>query len=141
LPPVFTQTLNNIILYENVTVGTVVFRLEAYDPEGSPVTYGAIGADHFSVDPVSGNITLIKPLDREEKDTLKFLVSIRDRVDPEGESERDNVVEVPITFIILDLNDNPPEFQNVSIQLYHLSEIILNPIFTPSHILFVIIFF
>nr|XP_036675635.1 cadherin-87A [Drosophila suzukii] len=112
LPPVFTQTLNNIILYENVTVGTVVFRLEAYDPEGSPVTYGAIGADHFSVDPVSGNITLIKPLDREEKDTLKFLVSIRDRVDPEGESERDNVVEVPITFIILDLNDNPPEFQN-----------------------------
>lgn len=64
-------------------MGTVVFRLEAYDPEGSPVTYGAIGADHFSVDPVSGNITLIKPLDREEKDTLKFLVSIRDRVDPE----------------------------------------------------------
>ncbi|XP_017083648.2 LOW QUALITY PROTEIN: cadherin-87A [Drosophila eugracilis] len=112
LPPVFTQTLNNIILYENVTVGTVVFRLEAYDPEGSNVTYGAIGADHFSVDPVSGNITLIKPLDREEKDTLKFLVSIRDRVDPEGESERDNVVEVPITFIILDLNDNAPEFQN-----------------------------
>jgi len=121
-------------------VGTVVFRLEAYDPEGSPVTYGAIGADHFSVDPVSGNITLIKPLDREEKDTLKFLVSIRDRIDPEGESERDNVVEVPITFIILDLNDNPPEFQNVSIQHYHLSKIILNPRFTPSHTLIVIIF-
>lgn len=95
-------------------MGTVVFTLEGYDPEGSPVTFGAIGADHFSVDPISGNITLVKPLDREERDSLKFLVSIRDRVDPEGESEKDNIVQVPITFIILDKNDNPPEFQNVS---------------------------
>ncbi|XP_030375900.1 cadherin-87A [Scaptodrosophila lebanonensis] len=112
LPPVFTETLNNIVLYENVPVGTVVFRLEGYDPEGSNVTFGAIGSDHFSVDPVSGNITLIKPLDREETDSLTFLVSIRDRVDEHGESEQDNVVQVPITFIILDENDNPPEFYN-----------------------------
>ncbi|XP_034663045.1 cadherin-87A isoform X2 [Drosophila subobscura] len=111
LPPVFTQTLNNIVLYENVPLGTDVFRLEGYDPEGSVVTFGAIGSDHFSVDPVSGNITLVKPLDREEKDSLTFLVSIRDRVDPEGDSEKDNVVQQPITFIILDENDNPPEFQ------------------------------
>ncbi|ALC46335.1 Cad87A [Drosophila busckii] len=112
LPPVFTQTLNNIVLYENVPVGTVVFRLEGYDPESSNVTFGSIGSDHFSVDPVSGNITLVKPLDREEKDSLTFLVSIRDRVDAAGESEQDNVVEQPITFIILDENDNAPEFQN-----------------------------
>ncbi|XP_062126234.1 cadherin-87A [Drosophila sulfurigaster albostrigata] len=112
LPPVFTQTLNNIVLYENVPVGTVVFRLEGYDPEGSNVTFSSIGSDHFSVDAVSGNITLIKPLDREETDSLTFLVTIRDRVDPAGESEQDNVVEQPITFIILDENDNPPEFQD-----------------------------
>ncbi|XP_015032277.2 cadherin-87A [Drosophila willistoni] len=111
LPPVFTQRLNNIVLYENVPVGTVVFRLEGYDPEGSNVTFGALGSDRFSVDPVSGNITLIKPLDREETDSLTFLVSIRDRVNPSGESEQDNKVEQPITFIILDENDNPPEFQ------------------------------
>ncbi|XP_068152287.1 cadherin-87A [Drosophila tropicalis] len=111
LPPVFTQRLNNIVLYENVPVGTVVFRLEGYDPEGSNVTFGALGSDRFSVDPVSGNITLIKPLDREETDSLSFLVSIRDRVNPSGESEQDNKVEQPITFIILDENDNPPEFQ------------------------------
>ncbi|XP_030078648.1 cadherin-87A [Drosophila hydei] len=112
LPPVFTQTLNNIVLYENKPVGSVVFRLEGYDPEQSNVTFGSIGSDHFSVDPISGNITLVKPLDREETDSLTFLVSIRDRVDPKGESEQDNVVEQPITFIILDENDNPPEFQN-----------------------------
>lgn len=109
----FTQTLNNIVLYENVPVGTVVFRLEGSDPEDSNVTFGSIGSDHFSVDPVSGNITLVKPLDREETDSLTFLVSIRDQVDPAGESEQDNVVQQPITFIILDENDNPPEFQNV----------------------------
>lgn len=114
LPPVFTQTLNNIVLYENVPVGTVVFRLEGSDPEDSNVTFGSIGSDHFSVDPVSGNITLVKPLDREETDSLTFLVSIRDQVDPAGESEQDNVVQQPITFIILDENDNPPEFQNVN---------------------------
>ncbi|XP_001989490.2 cadherin-87A [Drosophila grimshawi] len=111
-PPVFTQTLNNIVLYENVPVGTVVFQLQGSDPEMSNVTFGSIGSDHFSVDPVSGNITLVKPLDREETDSLTFLVSIRDRVHPNGESDQDNVVEQPITFIILDENDNPPEFQD-----------------------------
>jgi len=102
----------------------MVFRLEGYDPEGSNVTFSSIGSDHFSVDPLSGNITLVKPLDREETDSLTFLVSIRDRVDPAGESEQDNVVEQPITFIILDENDNAPEFQDVSkkifVQTHHL---------------------
>uniref|UniRef100_A0A182PS26 Cadherin domain-containing protein n=1 Tax=Anopheles epiroticus TaxID=199890 RepID=A0A182PS26_9DIPT len=48
------------------------------------------------------------------QDTLSFSVSIRDRVSATGiESENDNIVNVPITIIVLDENDNPPEFQNV----------------------------
>lgn len=113
-PPVFTQVLNNIVLEENSPVGTVVAQLQGYDPEGSNVTFGAIGSEHFEVDPITGVITLIKPLDREEKDSLLFHVTIRDRVTPDGESEQDNIVQVPITIIVLDENDNPPEFQNVS---------------------------
>lgn len=31
-----------------------------------------------------------------------------------GESEQDNIVQVPMTVIVLDENDNPPEFQKVS---------------------------
>uniref|UniRef100_A0A182VQ56 Cadherin domain-containing protein n=1 Tax=Anopheles minimus TaxID=112268 RepID=A0A182VQ56_9DIPT len=47
------------------------------------------------------------------QDTLSFAVSIRDRVSTTGiESENDNIVNVPITIIVLDENDNPPEFQN-----------------------------
>lgn len=30
------------------------------------------------------------------------------------ESDNDNIVEVPISVIVLDENDNAPEFQNVS---------------------------
>ncbi|XP_052863844.1 cadherin-87A [Anopheles cruzii] len=50
----------------------------------------------------------------QTQDTLSFSVSIRDRVSPSGiETENDNIVNVPITIIVLDENDNPPEFQNV----------------------------
>lgn len=113
LPPIFTQVMNNIVLSESVAVGSVIFRLEGYDPEGSIVTFGYIGSEHFTVDPHSGNITLVKPLDREKKDSLYFQVTIKDQVNPDGrESEQDNVVSVPITVIVLDENDNPPEFQN-----------------------------
>lgn len=49
------------------------------------------------------------------KDTLSFLVTIKDKVNADGgDSENDNLVEVPIRVIVLDENDNAPEFQNVS---------------------------
>lgn len=47
------------------------------------------------------------------QDTLSFLVTIKDRVNASGDSENDNLVEVPIRVIVLDENDNAPEFQNV----------------------------
>lgn len=51
----------------------------------------------------------------QREDTLSFLVTIKDRVNASGgDSEHDNLVEVPIKVIVLDENDNAPEFQNVS---------------------------
>lgn len=47
------------------------------------------------------------------QDTLSFLVTIKDRVNASGDSENDNIVKVPIRVIVLDENDNAPEFQNV----------------------------
>lgn len=112
LPPIFTQVMNNLVLPENTEVGSVAYQLEGYDPEGSIVTFGSIGSDHFQVDAATGNVTLVKPLDREEKDTITFLVTIRDRVNGTAESDHDNIVRVPINVIVLDENDNAPEFQN-----------------------------
>lgn len=56
---------------------------------------------------------------RQVQETLSFLVTIKDRVAVGGQtdSDDDNLVQVPITVIVLDENDNPPEFQNVSPKL------------------------
>ncbi|XP_058058428.1 cadherin-87A [Anopheles bellator] len=114
LPPIFTQDMNNLALSEQTPVGSIVYKLEGYDPEGGNVSFGLIGSDNFIVDPISGDVQVVKELDRETQDTLSFSVSIRDRVSPSGiETENDNIVNVPITIIVLDENDNPPEFQNV----------------------------
>ncbi|XP_058466683.1 cadherin-87A isoform X2 [Malaya genurostris] len=114
LPPIFTQDMNNLALSESTPVGSVVYRLEGYDPEGGNVSFGLLGSDNFMVDPISGDVKVIKPLDREAQDTLSFSVSIKDRVSTAGiDSENDNIVNVPIKIIVLDENDHPPEFQNV----------------------------
>lgn len=54
-------------------------------------------------------------LSPQVQETLSFLVTIKDRVALGGQidSEDDNLVQVPISVIVLDENDNAPEFQNV----------------------------
>ncbi|KAJ6636635.1 Cadherin-87A [Pseudolycoriella hygida] len=113
LPPVFTQDMNNLALSEATPVGTVVYRLEGFDPEESDVTYGLIGTDNFKVDSKTGDVEVVKPLDRELHDTLSFLVTIKDRLESNRDSIDDNLVKVPINVIVLDENDNSPTFQNV----------------------------
>lgn len=46
----------------------------------------------------------------QTNDTLNLIVSIEDEV--EGNA-KNNIVEEPVTVIILDENDNAPEFQKV----------------------------
>ena len=46
-------------------MGSVVYTLEGYDPEGSNVTFGLIDSGHFQVDPVTGQVRIVKALDRE----------------------------------------------------------------------------
>lgn len=53
---------------------------------------------------------------QQTHEKLSFLVSIKDKVSDSGEN--DNFVQVPITVIVLDENDNPPEFQHVSVCSY-----------------------
>uniref|UniRef100_A0A182Q4N0 Cadherin domain-containing protein n=1 Tax=Anopheles farauti TaxID=69004 RepID=A0A182Q4N0_9DIPT len=65
LPPVFTQDMNNLALSEQTPVGTVVYKLEGYDPEGGNVSFGLIGSDNFIADPISGEVQVIQGLDRE----------------------------------------------------------------------------
>lgn len=57
--------MNNLALSETTPVGSVVYRLEGYDPEGGNVSFGLLGSDNFLVDPTSGDVKVIKSLDRE----------------------------------------------------------------------------
>ncbi|CAK1578959.1 unnamed protein product [Parnassius mnemosyne] len=107
--PVFTQDTDNLALSESTPVGEIVYTLQGSDPEGLPIKYGLVGTDKFSVNPDTGEVTLIQPLDREREDTIKFLVSIEDQ-DPDGKI---NLTQSqPMTVIVLDENDNPPFFKN-----------------------------
>lgn len=71
LPPIFTEDMNNLALSEATPVGYNVYKLEGYDPEGSEVTFGLIGSEHFEVDPKTGDVKVIKPLDREVSQTKR----------------------------------------------------------------------
>lgn len=57
--------MNNLALSEATPVGWIVYKLEGYDPEGGDVTFGLIGSDNFDVDPKTGEVKVIKALDRE----------------------------------------------------------------------------
>ena len=114
LAPFFTADMNQHTLTENTPVGTVIYTLAGEDPEGSPVKYGIKGTDKFSVDPIDGKVRVIEAIDREARNDfndneIRLTVMIQDEV---GEGEgRPNVVQVPISVIILDENDNAPVFR------------------------------
>lgn len=65
--------MNNLALSETTPLNSVVYKLEGYDPEGGSVTFGLIGSENFEVDPTSGNVTLIKQLDREVRSATASL--------------------------------------------------------------------
>ncbi|XP_075884272.1 cadherin-related family member 1a-like isoform X2 [Nelusetta ayraudi] len=93
---------------EDTPVGTQVYVLNGTDPEGDPVRYGLTfekgTAEYFRVDSKTGNVTLIQELDREKQSEISVLVSITDG--------RNKVVETVRVFVT-DINDEPPEFQNL----------------------------
>lgn len=110
MPPKFTKTIDLAVIPENTPIGTSVFRLEGADPENSPVYYGIEGTDLLSVDRNTGDVTVTNNIDREVTDTLKFFATIEDIV---GGLHQNNIVKVPVSVIVLDVNDNIPRFQNV----------------------------
>ncbi|XP_047018990.1 cadherin-86C isoform X1 [Helicoverpa zea] len=123
-PPIFLAQSYDVELPENVTAGTKVVQVAADD-----VDTGAFGKVQFTailgylntslnLDPISGVITVATNnhgFDREAMPDLHFLVEARDN---DGVGLR---VTVPLIIKLLDVNDNPPEFER---SLY---EFVLSP--------------
>lgn len=66
--------MNNEALLESTPVGSVVYTLKGYDPEGGNVTFGLIDSGNFMVDPVTGQVRIVKALDREVGESVKSFV-------------------------------------------------------------------
>ena len=113
LPPHFTIDLDHIEVEENMKIGSEVITLQAEDPEGSPVRFGLEGTDWFTVDGESGLVSVAGEMDREQlaggqcDGEVVFLLTLTDQV----EAGPANVVKVPVSVRLTDLNDNWPQWR------------------------------
>ncbi|XP_056442399.1 protocadherin-23 [Gadus chalcogrammus] len=127
--PWFPDDLVTLGLREDVAVGTLVFAFHAKDADGSlgnsDLRYslshdrgshsespgGPSPPFPFAVDPRTGRLTVVAPLDRETTPSLAFTVTAFDR-EQEGEGAGPGGVRrqasVTAQVFLLDVNDNRP---------------------------------
>ncbi|KAM9816837.1 protocadherin-20 [Neosynchiropus ocellatus] len=109
--PVFRQSLVEVSIEENNPPNVYLAQLQATDQDSGnrgEVMY-LLGGDApgvFAVDHASGVLTVTTSLDREEKETYRFIVRAVDKGTPRMES----IATVVVT--VQDRNDNSPRFIN-----------------------------
>ncbi|XP_068630269.1 cadherin-87A [Battus philenor] len=103
-----TGDMSQFSLPEDTPVGTPVYHLKGVDPENGQLRY-SISGQYFSVDSLTGVVTLAKTLDREEQPTLEVIISLTD----EGIANTEpNTVSLRRVIPVKDVNDNAPVFHN-----------------------------
>ncbi|KAG6455040.1 hypothetical protein O3G_MSEX009016 [Manduca sexta] len=105
-PPRFTR-LFSVNVTENAEIGSFVIKVTSSDLDSGPnanATYSFVEnpGEKFVIDPISGNVTVARPLDRELQDEYILKVAA---IDGAWRSE------TPLTITIQDQNDNAPEFE------------------------------
>ncbi|KAM8977493.1 protocadherin-20 [Pelodytes ibericus] len=107
--PVFTQSTIEVTIEENNSPNAFLAKLYATDADSGErgrVSY-YLGSDvpsYFSLDKVTGILSVSTMLDREEKEKYRFTVKARDS----GLPVKESVATVYIT--VIDKNDNSPRF-------------------------------
>ncbi|XP_069487651.1 protocadherin Fat 1 isoform X1 [Ambystoma mexicanum] len=109
--PEFLADPYTITVFENTEPKTFLTRIQAVDSDAginSQVLYSLVGSadGQFSIDDVSGIISLEKPLDRESQAVYTLTVKATDQGSPRKLSSLGSVV-----VSVLDINDNPPVFE------------------------------
>ena len=98
---------DTVSVKENTPQDTVIFQVRATDADygsNSFITYSLLSSEYaqeFSIDGLSGNITIIGNLDREKKSDITLLINATD-----GKFSVTSQLFVTIT----DVNDNKPRF-------------------------------
>ncbi|CAN9507221.1 unnamed protein product [Ophioblennius macclurei] len=109
--PVFQQSMVELSIEENNPPNTFLIQLQASDQDSESrgeVVYllGGDAPSIFVVDRVTGVLTVATSLDREEKETYRFIVRAVDQ----GTPRRESIATVVVT--VEDRNDNSPRFIN-----------------------------
>ena len=108
------EDISTIRFSEETNPGVSVFTLRAYDADlDSVVTYSIVGGDQetFSIDSRSGDVSLLRTVDRETRETYRLRVEASDG---EHRSTADLIL------VVSDANDNIPTFsaQTFSFDVY-----------------------
>jgi protocadherin Fat 1/2/3 len=107
--PVFTMESYNVFIPEDADVGTLVTKVLATDNDrgiNRKIRYSFVDShkEHFRIEPESGIVTLMKPLDREQQAHYNLTLRATDMGAPPLHSTINLVVNVQ------DINDSPPVF-------------------------------
>lgn len=107
------ESLNDISCYENATVSSVVHRIIATDAdrgEAGNITYTLKDVTNtFNISSVSGDIKLLKPLDRENIQTYTVTITATDG----APSPFYLMTSREVNIIVRDINDNAPTFGHI----------------------------
>ncbi|PWA27275.1 hypothetical protein CCH79_00018317 [Gambusia affinis] len=104
-PPVFTRSVYNFSVPEEQMEKPILGRIQARDPDGirKRIEYSILETGlPFRIDPTSGQLSVLRRLDREVEEQHMFKVKAQ-----EENGGLASFAEVFVT--VLDVNDNPPE--------------------------------
>ncbi len=113
--PVFSAISYQVIVPENEPVGSTILTVVATDEDDGPngvVRYSINQQqtdqmeEKFGVDPVTGVVVILQPLDYDETNEYRLTVTATDL----GFSSRSAVAT--LTVMLTDINDNPPVFNS-----------------------------
>uniref|UniRef100_A0A3Q1FW44 Cadherin domain-containing protein n=1 Tax=Acanthochromis polyacanthus TaxID=80966 RepID=A0A3Q1FW44_9TELE len=116
--PMFSQEIYEIILQENVPVGTTIFQMNATDPDedtNGEIEYSLGNTlkqkvyDIFELDKITGEIIVKGMVDFEENDIYRLDVQASDKGQPPLTGRCRVIIKIK------DVNDNPPEIEVTSL--------------------------
>uniref|UniRef100_A0AAV2JCE7 Protocadherin Fat 3-like n=1 Tax=Knipowitschia caucasica TaxID=637954 RepID=A0AAV2JCE7_KNICA len=108
--PVFDKSFYGVTVPEDVSISTSILSINATTPQGQNVIFTIADGDpslQFDIGFDSGVVSVIYPLDFETTQYFRLTVKATDTLT--GAKS-----DVDVDIVVLDVNDNPPLFQNNS---------------------------
>ncbi|XP_014251864.1 cadherin-related tumor suppressor [Cimex lectularius] len=113
-PPVFTALSYQVNVHENEPIGSTIVTVAAADMDEGPngmiryVISNGNTEGHFTVNPLTGAVTILHELDYDTMKEYKLNITAKDL----GFAPR--TAKAMLTVILTDINDNPPTFNQTA---------------------------